>query len=149
MPGPLPTRTWAKYTFGPVIWNTLTMRCRIALSRDPYNFQAHLNLGQLFVRRQRWAEARQNLEFVMRYFPDEDPGIYSMLFHVDTCLRDPRAAAAAVRFGLRMFPGDPDLLRLKLPYSFLESIEEKKQRAPKGPSVWTRHLWRYERVSSC
>ena len=86
-----------------------------ALSRDPYNFQAHLYLGQLFVRRQRWAEARQNLEFIMRFYPDEDPGVYSMLFHVDSILHDPRAAAEAVRFGLRVFPGDPDLLRLKLP----------------------------------
>jgi spermidine synthase len=86
-----------------------------SLARDPYYFQAHINLGQMLVRQSRWAEARKNLEFVVRYFPDEDPTIYSLLFHVDNVLGDPRAAAEAVRFGLRMFPDNSDLLRLKLP----------------------------------
>ena len=72
--------------------------------RDPYNFQAHVNLGQLLALQQKWAEARENLEFVKRYFPDEDATIYALLYQVDNALGDPRAAAEAVRFGLRMFP---------------------------------------------
>jgi tetratricopeptide (TPR) repeat protein len=86
-----------------------------SLARDPYNFQARVNLGQLLVRQQKWPEARKNLEFVVRYFPDEDAAIYSLLFHVDNVLGDPRAAAEAVRFGLRMFPDNTDLQRLKVP----------------------------------
>ncbi|MCU1342357.1 MAG: Spermine synthase, partial [Candidatus Acidoferrum typicum] len=31
------------------------------LARDPYNFQTHLNLGSLFRRQKKWAEARQHL----------------------------------------------------------------------------------------
>ena len=88
---------------------------REALPRDPYNFQAHINLGQLLAQSEKWAEARQNLEFVKRYYPDEDPVIYSLLFHVDNMLGDPRAAAEALRFGLRIFPDNSDLTRLKLP----------------------------------
>ncbi len=85
-----------------------------ALALDPYNYQAHVGLGQLFTSKKKWAEARQQLEFVRRYFPDEDAGIYTMLFQADTALGDPRAAAEAVRFGLRLFPDDSDLQRLNL-----------------------------------
>jgi uncharacterized protein HemY len=86
-----------------------------SLARDPYNFQARVNLGQLLVRQQKWPEARENLEFVVRYFPDEDAAIYTLLFHVDNVLGDPRAAAETVRFGLRMFPDNAELQRLKAP----------------------------------
>jgi uncharacterized protein HemY len=91
------------------------MAIQDALARDPYNFQARVNLWQLLVRQQKWAEARQNLEFLKRYFPDEDPAIYVVLSRIDKLLGDPRAAEEAVRFGLRMFPDNADLLRLKLP----------------------------------
>jgi tetratricopeptide (TPR) repeat protein len=84
------------------------------LARDPYNFQTHLNLGSLLRTQKRWAEARQHLEFVRRYFPDSDVGTYTLLFEVDNALGDPRAAAEAVRFGLRVFPGNSDLQRLTL-----------------------------------
>jgi tetratricopeptide (TPR) repeat protein len=84
------------------------------LARDPYNFQTHLNLGSLLRTQKKWAEARHHLEFVRRYFPDSDVGTYTLLFEVDNALGDPRAAADAVRFGLRMFPGNSDLQRLTL-----------------------------------
>ena len=50
----------------------------------------------------------------MRYFPDEDSGIYPLLFQADKALGDPSAAAKAVRFGLRLFPDNSELQRLKL-----------------------------------
>ncbi len=84
------------------------------LARDPYNFQTRLNLGELLRQQKKWAESRHQLEFVRRYFPDGDAGTYTLLFEVDNALGDPRAAADAVRFGLRMFPDNPDLKRLKL-----------------------------------
>jgi spermidine synthase len=85
-----------------------------SIALDPYNYQAHVGLGQIFTIRKKWAEARRHLEFVRQYFPDEDAAIYAMLFQVDIALGDPRAAAGAVRFGLRLFPDDSDLQRLKL-----------------------------------
>jgi len=84
------------------------------LARDPYNFQTQLNLGALLRQQNMWAEARQHLEFVRRYFPDSDAGTYTLLFEVDKALGDPRAASDAVRFGLRMFPDNSDLQRLTL-----------------------------------
>jgi tetratricopeptide (TPR) repeat protein len=84
------------------------------LARDPYNFKTHLNLGALLRSQKRWAEARRHLEFVRRYFPDGDAATYSLLFEVDNALADPRAAADAARFGLRMFPDNSDLQRLNL-----------------------------------
>jgi len=87
---------------------------RECLARDPYNFQTRLNLGVLLGTQKKWAEARQHLEFVRRYFPDGDAGTYTLLFEVDNALGDPRAAADAVRFGRRMFPDNSDLQRLNL-----------------------------------
>jgi predicted Zn-dependent protease len=84
------------------------------LAQDPYNYQTQLNLGELLAKQKRWAEARPHLEFVMRYFPDEDSGIYPLLFQADQALGDPSAAAKAVRFGLRMFPDNLELQRLNL-----------------------------------
>jgi spermidine synthase len=84
------------------------------LARDPYNFQTRLNVGILLRTQKKWAEARQHLEFVRRYFPDGDPGTYTLLFEVDNALGDPHAAADAVRFGRRMFPDNSDLQRLNL-----------------------------------
>jgi spermidine synthase len=85
---------------------------RDALARDPYNFQAHESLGQIFVSQKNWADARRELEFVRRYFPDEDLGAYPALFQVYNALGDPRAATEAARFGLRMFPDNSVLRRL-------------------------------------
>ena len=84
------------------------------LAEDPYNFQSQLNLGKLLARLEKWREARGHLEFVMRYFPDQDSGIYPLLYRADVALGDPSTAAKAVRFGLRMFPGDSELQRLNL-----------------------------------
>jgi len=84
------------------------------LALDPYNFQSHFNLGSLLARQKKWDEARKHLEFVRRYFPDSDAWTYTLLFEIDNALGDPRGAADAVRFGLRMFPGNSELLRLTL-----------------------------------
>ena len=84
------------------------------LAQDPYNYQTQLNLGELLARQEKWAEARRHLEFVMRYFPDEDEKIYPLLFQADKALGDPPAAAKAVRFGLRLFPENSELKRLNL-----------------------------------
>ena len=84
------------------------------LARDPYNFQTLLSLGELLHHQKKWADARQHLEFVRRYFPDGDAETYTLLYEVDNALGDSRAAADAVRFGLRMFPDNADLQRLHL-----------------------------------
>jgi uncharacterized protein HemY len=82
------------------------------LALDPYNFKAHLFLGVLYRHEQLWTEAQDHLEFVRRYSPDADPGTYSLLYEVYTALGQSRAASEAVRFGLRVFPGNADLEKL-------------------------------------
>jgi tetratricopeptide (TPR) repeat protein len=83
-----------------------------ALAADPYNYKAHLDLGELLARQKKWAEARTHLEFVMRYFPDEDSGVYPLLYQADQALGDPRAAAKAIRFVMRVFPDNAEQRRL-------------------------------------
>jgi tetratricopeptide (TPR) repeat protein len=82
------------------------------LAKDPYNLQTHRNLGEMLAKQEKWREARSHLEFVMRYFPDENSEIYALLYRADLALGDPSAAAKVVRFGLRMFPSDSELQRL-------------------------------------
>jgi spermidine synthase len=82
------------------------------LALDPYNFKAHLFLGVLYRHEQLWTEAQDHLEFVRRYSPDADPGTYSLLYEVYTALGQSQAASEAVRFGLRVFPGNADLEKL-------------------------------------
>jgi spermidine synthase len=84
------------------------------LSVDPYDYQTHFNLGALLVQQKKWQEARTHLEFVMRFYPDEDARTYPLLIQADQALGDPRAAAKALRFGLRLFPSNEELQRLSL-----------------------------------
>ena len=81
---------------------------------DPYNLQTQLNLGEMLTQQKKWPEARVHLEFVMRFFPDQDEKIYPLLYQVDRELGDPHSAEKAVRFGLRMFPDSSELRRLNL-----------------------------------
>jgi tetratricopeptide (TPR) repeat protein len=84
------------------------------LAVDPYDFQTHLNLGELLARQKKWEEARLHLEFAMRFYPDEDSRIYPLLFQADRALGEMPAAAKAVRFGLRVFPDNSELQLLNL-----------------------------------
>jgi tetratricopeptide (TPR) repeat protein len=84
------------------------------LKLDPYNFQTHLNLAEIFSHQSKWAEAREHLEFSRRYFPDGDPEIYTLLYQVYDAMGDHVAATQAARFGVRISPDDPDLQRLSL-----------------------------------
>lgn len=83
------------------------------LAADPYSYQAHIDLGKLLIRQNKWSEARKHLEFVMRYYPDEDADLYPLILKVDKNLGDYAAAARAVKFGLRVFPDNSELQQLK------------------------------------
>jgi spermidine synthase len=82
------------------------------LTEDPYDYQTHLDLGELLFKQKKWAESREHLEFVMRYYPDEHSGIYPLLFRADRAMGDPSAAAKAVRLGMRLFPDNSELKRM-------------------------------------
>jgi spermidine synthase len=95
-------------------WERAHDAMKECLARDPYNFRTRFNLGVLLRQQKNWAEAREQLEFVRRYFPDSNVRTYTLLYEIDKVLGDPRAAADAVRFGLRMFPENSELQRLSL-----------------------------------
>jgi spermidine synthase len=85
------------------------------LSLDPYNLHARVYLGEVYARQGNLPEARKNLEFVKQHFPEADKTIYPLLFQIDNAMGDSKAAAEAVRFGLRMFPSNEVLQRLNVP----------------------------------
>jgi tetratricopeptide (TPR) repeat protein len=79
------------------------------ISKDPYSYACHLELGELYRATGRTALARQNFEFVVRFYPDYDPAVFAALAAVDSDLGDSRSAAAILRKGLRLFPANPQL----------------------------------------
>ena len=79
------------------------------ISKDPYSYACHLELGELYRATGRTALARQNLEFVARFYPDYDPAVFTALAGVYSDLADSRAASSILRKGLRLFPANPEL----------------------------------------
>jgi spermidine synthase len=80
-----------------------------ALQADPYSYLAHRNLAELYRHQQNWAQSRQHLETVVRYFPERDPSAYAALVEVCRRTGDFAAARAARRKALRLFPEHPDV----------------------------------------
>lgn len=95
-------------------WDAAYQAMQDCLDLDPYNYQTQRNLGEALAGQKKWMEARRHLEFVMRYYPDEDAGIYPILVQADQALGDSLAALQAARFGLRLFPNNSDLRQLNL-----------------------------------
>jgi spermidine synthase len=83
-----------------------------ALERDFYCHPAHRTLAEQAIAAHRWREAKSHLEIFIRYAPDEDPTAYSSLAGVNVALGDLRSARAALKKGVRIFPGDANLRRL-------------------------------------
>lgn len=79
------------------------------ISKDPYSYACHLELGELYRRTGQLSQARENLELVVRFYPDYDSAAFRALADVYTGLGDAHSAAVVVRKGLRLFPSDPEL----------------------------------------
>ena len=74
------------------------------LAKDPYCEACHTELGELYLRTGKLALARQNYEWVVRFFPDSGPSIYRLLIEIDVMLRDVHSARVVLNEGLRLFP---------------------------------------------
>lgn len=81
------------------------------VSKDPYSYACHLELGELYRRTGQLPLARENLELVVRFYPDYDPAVFKALANVYSSLGDAHSAAAILRKGLRLFPSDTELQR--------------------------------------
>jgi spermidine synthase len=81
------------------------------ISKDPYSYACHLDLGELFRETGRLPLAREHFELIVRFYPDYDPTIFRSLAGVYSALGDSRSAITILRKGFRLFPDDPDLRR--------------------------------------
>jgi spermidine synthase len=79
------------------------------LSKDPYSYACHLELGELYREERQLVPARQNFEWVVRFFPELDPTVFRSLAGIDLMLNDRRAARTTLNEGRRLFPDDADL----------------------------------------
>ncbi len=84
---------------------------RTALQHDPYIYDAHRQLVELYRQRKLLPQAQAELEFLVRYFPDVDATVYTSLAEIYRTSGDARAAAVILRKGKRLFPDDAELNR--------------------------------------
>lgn len=75
------------------------------LSKDPYSYSCHLQLGELYRETGRFPQARKHFEFVIRFYPDYNATVFASLASVYLNLGDAKAADAILRKGRRVFPG--------------------------------------------
>lgn len=82
------------------------------ISRDPYSYACHLELGELYRRTGQLPLARENFELVVRFYPDYDPSVFGALASVYNDMGNSHAAEEVLRKGLRLFPSDPELQKV-------------------------------------
>jgi spermidine synthase len=74
------------------------------LTKDPYSYACHLQLGELYRESGEFVSARQHFEFVVRFYPDSNATVFASLASVYLNLGDAKAAGAILRKGRRVFP---------------------------------------------
>ena len=82
------------------------------LRKDPYSYACHLALSQLYLETAQLALARQNFEWLARFFPDSDASTFRSLAGVELMIGDVKSARAALRKGHRIFPDDTSLQKI-------------------------------------
>lgn len=79
---------------------------RDGLASDPYAYLCHRDLGELLRATQRYAEAQSHLEFVLRFFPEQDPKVYLSLALLYRAEGKSERARGVLAKGRRIFPAD-------------------------------------------
>jgi spermidine synthase len=77
--------------------------------KDPYSYACHVGLGQLYWRSGQLPQARDNFEWVVRFFPDTDVNTFTSLAAVYNALGDKKTALSILRKGSRLFPDSGEL----------------------------------------
>jgi len=85
---------------------------RAGLERDPYSFLCHRELGEVDRLKGRFAAAREQLELVVRLYPEVDPGTYVSLALVYRAQGHPELVRDILDKGKRIFPKDPMIARM-------------------------------------
>ena len=76
----------------------------MGIQADPYSYSCNRNLAELYRQTGLMDRAHTRLDFVVRFFPDSDPTLYTSLASVLTALGDTAGANAAIEKGRRLFP---------------------------------------------
>ncbi len=76
------------------------------LTRDPYCYACHFELGELYARENKLTRAREHLQWVVRFFPDAGADAFRLLVAIDLTTGDRQAARKALDEGLRLFPDE-------------------------------------------
>ena len=79
------------------------------LQKDPYSYACHLELGELYQRTGQLPLARENFEWVIRFFPAAEATVFGSLAEVDLLLGDRKSAHSVLGKGRRLFPEDAEL----------------------------------------
>lgn len=88
---------------------------KAGLAVDSYSFLCHRDLGELERAAGKYEEARSDLEFVVKYFPEADAKTFASLALACKALGRRQDADDVLRKGRRIFPEDVFLQNFKLP----------------------------------
>jgi spermidine synthase len=80
-----------------------------ALKKEPYNYSARRNLGEIYCRLEEWDAALPHLEHVVQLDPEREAGVYQLLAQAYRALGRERDAEKIVAKGKRLFPSNPEL----------------------------------------
>jgi predicted membrane-bound spermidine synthase/tetratricopeptide (TPR) repeat protein len=81
--------------------------------KDPYSYACHVGLGQLYWRNGRLPQARDNFEWVVRFFPDTDVSTFTSLAAIYNALDDKKNALSTLHKGSRLFPDNGELRKVE------------------------------------
>lgn len=90
-------------------WVRAEQNFRALLAIEPFSYSANRNLGEMLQVRQDWPAAREHLERVVRFHPDNEAKVYSLLSMVYSNLGRRADARAILAKGRRIFPTDSTL----------------------------------------
>jgi len=90
-------------------WVRAEQNFRALLAIEPHSYSAHRNLGEMLLVRKDWPAAKDMLEFVVRFSPDNEVKVYQLLSSAYQNLGRPAEARAILEKGRRIFPKDNSL----------------------------------------
>lgn len=113
------------YEKGPSGYKDAAAGFKSVLNGDDKNYQAHFNLGMLYLRQEKFSEAERELKRVTELNPKFNGG-WSQLADVYRLQKDTGRAMTVVETGLKELPGDALLLNSK---AFILRQQGKTQEA--------------------
>jgi tetratricopeptide (TPR) repeat protein len=83
-----------------------------ALEKEPYNYSARRNLGEIYFRLEKWEAALPHLEHVVRLEPEREASVYKLLAQTYRALGREGDAEKILAKGRRLFPSSSELQQI-------------------------------------